>query len=394
MRRLPARAVPLLAGLALAVLSVVEITLDPTFAAAPAGPAVASGCVVLGAVLASRFPILGAWVTALVLPVGAAVGIGGSTGAGVLGIFLLPGWAGYRRTPRRSWAAPLGTQLIASAGVALSTLVAGPVGRLPQSQVVENLFFSSLCWASWGVGVLARTMRERSEQLARLAAVLDAEREARDHTILVEERQRIAREVHDAVAHNVSVMVLQLGALRSTLPADGRVATTLRGVEDLGRSTVTEMRGVIGILRQTTASTTAPPSLERADELVAEVRAAGLPVELTRSGTPKPLPRALDVSAYRVLQEALTNVLRHAGRVPTTVHLDHADGVTIEVEDAGGSTGTATGLATPGGGHGLVGMRERVAVYGGRLEAGPRAEGGFRVRARFPLPGSSRGGAG
>lgn len=376
---------PLAAAGCLAVIGTVEIALDPGFREAPLGPALVCATVVAGALLAVRWPVPGTWLVAALFPVAAVCGLSGPTGVGVLAIFLAPGWPGYVRPPRRSWAAPLGAQLLASLGVGLVELL-GHL-RQPQSQLGENLFFSSLCWASWGVGVVARRMRERAEQLTRLAAALDAEREARDRTILVEERQRIAREVHDSVAHTVSVMVLQLGALRSTLHPTDPAADTLRGVEDLGRTAVGEMRGLVGMLRESEAAPAPDPSLRRAEDLVAEVRAAGLPVELVRTGTAEPLPRALDVSAYRVLQEALTNVLRHAGPVPATVRLSQAtDAVTVEVvNDPPALPGSAEPWARSGGGHGLVGMRERVAVYGGTLQAGARPDGGFRVLARFPL---------
>ena len=252
------------------------------------------------------------------------------------------------------------------------------------SQAWENLFFCLLLWGSWAVGLLTRRSRQRAEHLGRLAARLDAERELAESTAVAEERARIARDVHDSVAHSVSVMVLQLGALRTTVEPGSRVAEVLQGVERLGRQSVDELRGLVGVLRETPTGPPRPaPSLSRLTELIEEVRAAGLPVQLQVDGEPGDLPQALDVSAYRVLQEALSNVLRHAGPVPTTVCVRRdAAALTVQVDDDGpGHAAPADGI----GGHGLLGIRERVAMFGGTVEAGPRPDGGFRLAARFPL---------
>jgi signal transduction histidine kinase len=218
---------------------------------------------------------------------------------------------------------------------------------------------------------------------------------------VVEERARIAREVHDAVAHSVSVMTLQIGGLRRQLdaaladrPAEREV---MLGLERLGRQSVDELRTLVGILRDDSTpdgsrTPTAPePSLARVADLVEDVRAAGLPVELAVRGKAVELPPSVDVSAYRIVQEALTNVLRHAPGSSTRVEVEHGpSAVTVVVEDDGAGSrptedGTVQGMPRQRiGGHGLVGMRERVAVHGGTLEAGPAGQG-FRVRASFPL---------
>ncbi|GAB3826905.1 sensor histidine kinase [Dactylosporangium cerinum] len=371
--------VPLATAGLLAVIGVAEILLDSAFSAAPAVPALALAAVVAGAALAGRFPITGAAVVALAFPIAVAGGLNGPTGAAVFGFFLAPGWAGYRRAA--SWPAPLAAQLMASLGTWLAARAAGSTVTGVAAMAWENLFFGLLCWGAWGVGLLARRLRDRAELLARLTTALDAERDAREHAVVAEERQRIARDMHDAVAHSISVMVLQLGAVRATLPPGTPQAEMLEGVERLGRESVRELHTLVGILRDTPAATTAPqPSLARAEDLVAEVRAAGLPVELTVDGDLTGLPRAQDISAYRVLQEALTNVLRHAGTAATSVHLQRTpDSVTLTVDNAAGP-------ATPvdSGGHGLIGMRERVAVFSGTLAAGARP-GGYTVRAVFPL---------
>ncbi|MEV4139760.1 histidine kinase [Dactylosporangium sp. NPDC049742] len=399
---------PWAAAVTLAVIGVAEILLDSAFSAAPAVPAAALATVVAGTALAGRFPIAGSAVVAAAFPVAVAGGLNGPTGAAVLGFFLAPGWAGYQRAaswppdasrPSRSWSAgswpaPLAAQLMASLGTWIAGRAAGStVGGLA-AMAWENLFFGLLCWGAWGVGLLARRLRDRADLLARLTTALDAERDAREHAIVAEERQRIARDMHDAVAHSISVMVLQLGAVRATLPAGTPQAEMLQGVERLGRESVRELHTLVGILRDTPDLLVAQPSIARAEELVAQLRAAGLPVELTVDGDLTGVPRAQDISAYRVLQEALTNVLRHAGTAATSVHLHRAtDRLTLTVDNVLPTTApSAPALSSPaasapasdGGGHGLIGMRERIAVFSGTLTVGARP-GGFTVRASFPL---------
>ncbi len=398
--------VPVATAVAFTVIGVVEILLDPTFRSSPTGPTAALAMVVAGTLIAIPAPITGAAVVAAMFPVASAFGLDGPTGVGVLATFLVPGWAGYRRPVRRSWIAPVAVQLMATIGVALGARLTAPAAvgveaaaADPAALVWENLFFSSLAWASWGVGVVARAAADRADQLARLATALDAEREAREHAVVVEERQRIARDLHDAVAHSVSVMTLQVGAVRSTLPPDAAQAEMLRGIEHLGRESVSELRALVGILREADeAPPAAPPSLDRAAELVDEVRAAGLRVELQEHGDAVPLPRAVDVSAYRVLQEALTNVLRHAPDAAATVRIERSPAqVVVSVRNGAPATGGDTSswgdaaaiprgsAAEPVGGHGLVGMRERVAMFDGRFTAGRLDDGGFDVSAAFPV---------
>ena len=254
------------------------------------------------------------------------------------------------------------------------------------SQAWENLFFCLLLWGSWAVGLLTRRSRQRAEQLGRLAARLDAEREIAESTAVAEERARIARDVHDSVAHSVSVMVLQLGALRTTVEPGSRVAEVLQGVERLGRQSVDELRGLVGVLRETPVGppprgAVAGPGVG-ADRRGARRRPAGGAARCTASRGE--LPQALDVSAYRVLQEALSNVLRHAGRVPTTVSVRRdAAALTVQVEDDGaghprarGRRGRARPARHPrAGGH--VRRRGR-----GRPAAARAASGSPR---RFPL---------
>jgi signal transduction histidine kinase len=368
-------AVPWTGAAVVLVVGVVEFLLDQRGPGLPATAAVLA-LVALAGLVAPWSPLAAAVVVGVTFPLGSGLGLDGPNGAQLFALLLSTGYAGATVPVRRSWTAPAADQVLATLGILLW-------GGAP-SQAWENLFFCLLLWGSWGVGLLTRRAWQRAERMGRLAARLDAEREVAEATAVAAERARIARDVHDSVAHSVSVMVLQVGALRTTVEPGSRVAEVLQGVERLGRQSVDELRGLVGLLREEQGMA-APPSLSRVPELLDEVRAAGLPVELEVHGEPRELPQALDVSAYRVLQEGLSNVLRHAGPVPTSVSLRHEPAaLVVQVDDAGPALPVAR---TDGelGGHGLAGIRERVAVFGGGVEAGPRPEGGFRLRARFPL---------
>jgi signal transduction histidine kinase len=218
----------------------------------------------------------------------------------------------------------------------------------------------------------------------RRADLAEREREVAAREAVVEERARIARELHDAIAHNVSMMVVQAGAERRLLP-DGQSSTreVLQTVESIGRNALTEMRRLVGMLRTDDDELLAPqPGLDDLPRLVGQVREAGLPVELTVEGERRALPVGLELSAYRIVQEALTNALKHAGEATATVSVRYgADSLELEIVDDGAGAAAAR---ADGGGHGLVGMRERVALYGGRFEAGRRSTGGFTVRVLLP----------
>ncbi|CCK28575.1 integral membrane sensor signal transduction histidine kinase [Streptomyces davaonensis JCM 4913] len=206
------------------------------------------------------------------------------------------------------------------------------------------------------------------------------------------ERARIARELHDVVTHNVSVMVIQAGAARKVMEAaPDRAREALLAVEAGGRTAMAELRHVMGLLTMDDGNGTDPdlapqPGLAQLTALTDRVRATGVPVELTVTGAPAALAPGADLAAYRVVQEALTNVVRHAGGARVRIVVEHAgDAVRVEVTDTGG---TASAPAGPGGGRGLTGLRERLAVYGGTLETGTRPTGGFRVRATIPAEAS------
>lgn len=233
---------------------------------------------------------------------------------------------------------------------------------------------------------LGMVIRHRRAEARELDAELHDERR-RSEQVLAEERTRIARELHDVIAHNVSLMVLQAGAARQVLDADPeRVREPLLTIEATGRQAIGEMRRLLGILRADQEDPAAPPQpgLARLDELVAESRAADVAVDVEVSGRQRPLPAGVDLAAYRIVQEALTNVRKHAGTgaaAHVAVHFGESD-IALEVTDDGsGASARRNGHA----GHGLVGMRERAALYGGALKAGPRPDGGFRVAARLPV---------
>ena len=228
-------------------------------------------------------------------------------------------------------------------------------------------------------------LRRRGEEAAGLERDLADERD-RAARALADERARIARELHDVIAHHVSAMTMQAGAARKILPRDPqRVLEPLEVVEEHGRRAIDEMRRLLGVLRQEPGAEHsnghAQPGLRGLDDLAEHVRRSGLEVDLRTHGEAVTLPAGVDLAAYRIVQEALTNALKHSGGKRATVDVTFgADEVEIRVSDDG-----SCATAIRPGGHGLVGMRERAAVYGGALDAGPGPDGGFRVLARLPL---------
>jgi signal transduction histidine kinase len=218
----------------------------------------------------------------------------------------------------------------------------------------------------------------------RRARIAERERDVAAREAVVEERARIARELHDVIAHHVSMIVVQAGAERRVL-TDGNASTreVLESVEQTGRGALTEMRRLLGMLRGDANEPLAPqPGLDAVPTLVGQLREAGLPVELRVDGERRELPVGIELSAYRIVQEALTNALKHAGDARATVHVRYeTDSLELEIAD----NGAGNGPRADGGGHGLVGMRERVALYGGRFDARPDPRGGFVVRVRLPI---------
>jgi signal transduction histidine kinase len=241
----------------------------------------------------------------------------------------------------------------------------------------------SALFASVGViaMLLARNIVRDREHKAELA---ERERDVAAREAVVEERARIARELHDAIAHNVSMVVMQAGAERRVLEkGGGSPHEVLETIEQVGRGALTEMRRLIGMLRSDARDPLAPePGLADVSMLVAQVREAGLPVDLRIEGTCRELPLGIELSAYRIIQEALTNALKHAGDARASVLVRYGeDSLELEITDDG--AGAAAAVAS--GGHGLIGMKERVALYGGKLEAAHRPGRGFAVRVLLPI---------
>jgi signal transduction histidine kinase len=279
----------------------------------------------------------------------------------------------------------LGDRSLAVAGLALALGVEALVAyKDPKGNLGAFIPTSIVLAILWTIAfALGRKFQEADEAKNR-ASRAEREREERARSAVTEERARIARELHDVVGHSVSVMTVQASAVRRLLrPEQQRERESLLIVEQTGREALAEMRRMVGVLRRPEeAPALAPqPSLEHLDKLVEQVREAGLPVELRVEGDPLPLPAGLDLTAYRLVQEGLTNALKHARAQHAEVLVHYSDGhVELTVSDDGRGAGDHDGS-----GHGLVGMRERMTVYGGELEVGPRPEGGYRLRARLPV---------
>src|SRR6266540_2014935 len=261
----------------------------------------------------------------------------------------------------------------AAAGLAIGfAAIVVVTERDPGVEYAETGAFFLVGAGVWLAGLALQRRGHHADELEARAARLESEREERERVAVAAERRRIARDLHDVIAHSVSVMIVQAGAARLLL-----------AVEQAGREALAELRRLLGMLRAgaAQAALTPQPGLAELEALLAQTRAAGLSVELSVDGEPKTVPKGLDLAAYRIVQESLTNARKHAGAAQAQVTVRFAP-ETLELII------TDDGSAPPNGnpsGHGLVGMRERAALYGGDFEAGPRAAGGFRVAARMPL---------
>jgi signal transduction histidine kinase len=248
----------------------------------------------------------------------------------------------------------------------------------------DYLWVGTFIAVAWTTGFVLSRRAEQARELADRARRLEHEQAQAAVRAVSEERQRIARELHDVIAHSVSVMTVQAGAVRRLLlPEQEKERQALEAVETTGREALTEMRRLVGLLREQGATPEfAPqPGMGTIDSLLDGVRAAGLPVELEVEGAARELPAGVDLAAYRVVQEALTNALKYAGPAHAWVAVHWRAGeLELEISNDGLGDGDGTG-----GGLGLAGMQERVSLYGGEIESGPRDGGGYVVRARLPL---------
>jgi signal transduction histidine kinase len=292
-------------------------------------------------------------------------------------------WSAARHSERRNAVASLGVALAGFWTAAALPPTAG-LGYV----LGDAVWATGVTLGVWGLGRLLRSRRLLSRRLEQRADRLEREQEERARLAVADERGRIARELHDIVAHNVSTMVVQAGAGKRVLEHDpGRAREALSSIEGSGRQALAEMRRLLGILRTDREGLAlAPqPSLAHLDALIEQVRRAGLPVELKVIGQRQQLPSGVDVSAYRIIQEGLTNAIKHAGPAHAEVVVRYGDrDLDLEILDDGrGLDGSADNGARKG--HGLVGMRERVNLYGGTLETGSRGSGGYAVRARLPV---------
>ena len=273
------------------------------------------------------------------------------------------------------------------AGVGLAVVVGSAAVldyKIPSHTTAELVFVPMEFAVGWLAGFAVRERAVKAEAAEVRATQAERERDAAARIAVAEERARIARELHDVVAHAVSVMVLQVGAVRHKLPDElDEDREALTGVEKAGRTALVEMRRLLAAMRNEgdEAELTPQPGLDRLESLADEVGRAGLPVRLHVEGERLPLPRAVDLSAYRIVQEGLTNALKHAHASGADVTVRYEpDELQLEVRDDGVGAVTSDGL-----GHGLVGIRERVKIYGGEMSAGTENGGGFVLRTRLPV---------
>ena len=261
-----------------------------------------------------------------------------------------------------------------------------------QPQLSAGVTTAVVGMAAWLAGNAIRDRQARANALAERTRQLEREQALSAQVAVAEERARIARELHDVVAHSVSIMVVQAGAARVQLgQASGPAVDALRSVEATGREALTELRRLLGLLTEEAevAELAPSPGLDQLDTLLARVGDAGLPVSLRVEGSPRPLPPGLDLTAYRIVQEALTNGLKHARGAPTEVVLRYTeDSLSIDVLNSSPPLGSSEEAQVNGSGRGLVGIQQRVALYGGHVETRAHPSGSFALHARLPVPSS------
>jgi signal transduction histidine kinase len=295
---------------------------------------------------------------------------GAAPGVLLVGLYTLAAWCDVR------------DRAIGAAAIVIGLTVVAVTGIPGVSAVGLALNFATFA-AAYLFGSTMRNRRLYSQQLEARASALERERNEETKRALAEERLRIAQELHDVVAHSMGVIAVQAGVGAHVIDTEpGEAKKALEAISQTSRSTLAEIRRLLGVLREDQGASYLPaPGLADLHRLLREVASAGLHAEVHVEGSATELPPGVDFTAYRVVQEALTNVLKHAGRATATVRIGYEDtALRLEISDDGRGV---NGQATPGG-HGLVGMRKRVGVYGGSFEAGPRTGGGFRVAVRLP----------
>jgi signal transduction histidine kinase len=268
-------------------------------------------------------------------------------------------------------------------------LITGPIAAVTVIKTPNDIFFPVVFFGivPWTVGRLIRNQTALARELAEKADREQIEREEEEARATAAERARVARELHDVLAHNLSVMVIQASAARRVVQQDPAAAgQAAEVISATGREALSELRYVFGPVRKQDGDALGAPGLANINQLASRAHRAGVPVEIRVEGKPIQLSPGADLAAYRVVQEALTNTLKHARGARATVIVRYEPGdVVVEVLDTG--VGGVNGAPAESGGHGLAGMRERVVLYGGKLDAGRRPQGGFAVRAQLPVGG-------
>ena len=382
------RVSPWMLTLVLGSLSVYEIFVGDFFGKSPVAPKLAMAVEAVFVTVPLRWrkespnAVLGLVVAGSVFGWAFSRGSGGFAGteawlAWLIAFYSVGAYSGRTR----------GLQASAAAGVVVVAMAVADVTAGFQSVGDYAGTFGFLA-AAWAIGNSAGILRARGRELEGRATRLEREREEKARLAVAEERARIARELHDVVAHAVSTMVIQAGGARQLVRSDPADAEqSLFAAERTGREALQEMRRLVGLLRERGEQLAlAPqPGMAQLEQLIAQTQAAGLPVELTVDGERRHLGPGIDLTAYRIVQEALTNTLKHAGPARARVTLRYGNQeLDIEVTDDGrGLDHSDPDRSEPG--HGFVGMRERVALYGGALQTGPSERGGYAVRARLPV---------
>jgi signal transduction histidine kinase len=359
-------------GLALAVFVELDVLLSPDWRGPVAVNAVVVPAMALALVWRRRWPTL-----SVAVVMGGLVFLSLAFGASET-------WSGIFLSIVAVYSvAAYGSQLVLAASV-VAVGVAVYTARDPQIETFgDAVWGSSLVGLTFLAGLAGRRLQVRTITVEQRAEAIEREEAERAAAAAAEERQRIARELHDIISHSLGVLVLQAGAAEQVLARDPeRAREVLKSIRATGQEAIGEMGTLLGLVRGDAEASREPqPSLADLDRLLAKTREAGLPVDFTVEGDRRTLPAALELSAYRVVQEGLTNAVKHARSAPTNVTLRYGkQELEVEVVDRG--VGLGNGLGSR---RGLAGIAERVTVFGGRFEAGPRPDGGWRLRAIFPL---------